>query len=153
MLPPIAEGLRELTGRIRSDFAYLSGATDVTTPVAEVMAAKRGVCQEFAYVVIPALRTLGLPVRYVSGYHGTYAPADPGMLRGADASHAWIGAWCRPEIGWLDFAPTNDLVVDAEHIILAYGRDFDDVSPLRGVILGGGAHTVEVAVTVTPLED
>ena len=98
-------------------------------------------------------RHLGLPARYVSGYLRTHGPSDPHLLRGADASHAWVGAWCGPEIGWLDLDPTNDVVVDAEHITLAIGRDFDDVSPLRGVILGGGSHAVEVAVTVTPLED
>jgi transglutaminase-like putative cysteine protease len=149
---PIVEGLRDLTARIRRDFAYLPGATDVSTPVAEVMAAKRGVCQDFAHVMIAGLRALGVPARYVSGYLRTYPPSDPHLLRGADASHAWVGAWCGDEIGWLDFDPTNDLVVDEEHITLAIGRDFDDVSPLRGVILGGGTHAVEVAVTVTPLE-
>lgn len=150
---PIVEGLHELTQRIHRDFAYVPGATDVTTPVAEVMAAKRGVCQDFAHVMIAGLRALGLPARYVSGYLRTYAPADPAVLRGADASHAWVGVWCGPAIGWIDFDPTNDLVAGAEHITLAFGRDFDDVSPLRGVILGGGAHSVEVAVTVTPLEE
>ncbi|WP_368744627.1 transglutaminase family protein [Desertibaculum subflavum] len=149
---PIVQALRDLTARIRRDFAYLPGATDITTPVAEVMAAKRGVCQDFTHVMIAGLRRLGLPARYVSGYLRTYPTADAHALRGADASHAWIGAWCGPEIGWLDFDPTNDLVVDQEHITLAWGRDFDDVSPLRGVILGGGTHGVEVAVTVTPLD-
>lgn len=150
---PIVEGLRDLTARIRRDFAYLPGTTDVTTPVGEVMRAKRGVCQDFAHAMVAGLRCLGLPARYVSGYLRTYGPSDPYLLRGADASHAWVGAWCGPEIGWLDFDPTNDLVVDAEHITLAIGRDFDDVSPLRGVILGGGSHAVEVAVTVTPLQE
>lgn len=149
---PIVQALRELTARIRRDFAYLPGATDITTPVAAVMAAKRGVCQDFTHVMIAGLRRLGLPARYVSGYLRTYPPRGSPALRGADASHAWVGAWCGPAIGWLDFDPTNDLVVDREHITLAWGRDFDDVSPLRGVILGGGTHDVEVAVTVTPLD-
>ena len=149
----IVPALRDLTARIRRDFAYLPGATDVTTPVATVMGARRGVCQDFAHVMIAGLRRLGLPARYVSGYLRTYPPADAHALRGADASHAWVSAWCGPELGWIDFDPTNDLVVDREHITLAHGRDFDDVSPLRGVILGGGSHYVEVAVTVTPLDD
>jgi transglutaminase-like putative cysteine protease len=101
--------------------------------------------------MIAGLRALGLPARYVSGYIRTYPPAGDEERRGGDASHAWAAAWCGPALGWIEFDPTNDLVVNEEHIVLAYGRDFSDVSPLRGVILGGGAHTAEVSVTVTAL--
>jgi transglutaminase-like putative cysteine protease len=140
---PIVAALRDLTTRINRDFAYVPGATTVTTPVAEVMRMRRGVCQDFAHVMIAGLRAHGIPARYVSGYIRT-------ERRGGDASHAWAAVWCGPAIGWSEFDPTNDLVVGEEHIVLAYGRDFSDVSPLRGVILGGGAHTADVSVTVKP---
>jgi transglutaminase-like putative cysteine protease len=148
---PVVAALRELTTRIHRDFAYVPGATTVTTPVGEVMRIRRGVCQDFAHVMIAALRAHGIPARYVSGYIRTVAPPGGAELRGGDASHAWASAWCGPALGWIEFDPTNDLVVGEEHIVLAYGRDFSDVSPLRGVILGGGAHTAEVSVTVKPL--
>jgi len=148
---PIVTALREITRRINRDFAYVPGATTVTTPVAEVMRIRRGVCQDFAHVMIAGLRAHGLPARYVSGYVRTYPPPGGTERRGGDASHAWAAAWCGPTVGWIEFDPTNDLIVNEEHIVLAYGRDFSDVSPLRGVILGGGAHTVEVSVTVKPL--
>jgi len=149
---PIVEGLCDLTRRIRQDFAYKPGSTDVTTPIAQVMAERRGVCQDFAHAMIAGLRGLGLPTRYVSGYIRTYPPQDRTAWRGADASHAWVSSWCGTELGWIGFDPTNNLVVDDEHISIAHGRDFSDVTPLRGVILGGGAHALEVAVTVTPLD-
>lgn len=148
---PIVAALRELTTRVNEDFAYVPGATTISTPVAEVMRTRRGVCQDFAHVMIAGLRALGLPARYVSGYIRTYPPAGGEERRGGDASHAWAAAWCGPALGWIEFDPTNDLVVNEEHIVLAYGRDFSDVSPLRGVILGGGAHTADVSVTVTAL--
>lgn len=148
---PVAGALRDLTARIRRDFEYLPGTTTVSTPVATVLATRRGVCQDFAHLMIAGLRHLGLPARYVSGYLRTYPPEDAGQHRGFDASHAWVSAWCGAGQGWLELDPTNDLVVNDEHIVLAYGRDFEDVSPLKGVILGGGAHAVEVEVTVTPL--
>jgi transglutaminase-like putative cysteine protease len=148
---PIVAALRDLTTRVNRDFAYVPGATTISTPVAEVMHTRRGVCQDFAHVMIAGLRALGLPARYVSGYIRTYAPAGGEERRGGDASHAWAAAWCGPALGWIEFDPTNDLVVNEEHIVLAYGRDFSDVSPLRGVILGGGAHTADVSVTVTAL--
>jgi transglutaminase-like putative cysteine protease len=149
---PIVTGLRDLTNRIRRDFAYVPGSTDISTPIAEVMRHKRGVCQDFAHVMIAGLRGIGLPARYASGYIRTYPAAGAAEHRGADASHAWVSAWCGQEIGWIDFDPTNDLIVSDEHIAVAYGRDFADVTPLRGVILGGGAHGLEVSVTVTPLD-
>lgn len=148
---PVVAALRDLTARINRDFAYVPGATTVSTPVAEVMRIRRGVCQDFAHVMIAGLRAHGLPARYVSGYVRTFAPAGGTERRGGDASHAWAAAWCGPALDWIEFDPTNDLVVSEEHIVLAYGRDFSDVSPLRGVILGGGAHTAEVSVTVAAL--
>jgi transglutaminase-like putative cysteine protease len=143
----------DVMGRIRRDFAYVPGATTVTTPVAEVMQSRRGVCQDFAHVMIAGLRAHGLPARYVSGYVRTRPAPGAVARRGGDASHAWIAAWCGPALGWIEFDPTNDVVVGEEHIVLAHGRDFSDVSPLRGVILGGGAHTVEVSVSVAPAHD
>jgi transglutaminase-like putative cysteine protease len=150
---PIVPGLRDLTRRIHADFAYTPNATTVSTRVAEVLATRRGVCQDFAHLMIAGLRGLGLPARYASGYLRT-TPADGGAAqrRGYDASHAWVSAWCGPALGWVDFDPTNDLVVAAEHVVVAYGRDFSDVTPLRGVILGGGSHTLSVAVSVTDLD-
>jgi transglutaminase-like putative cysteine protease len=153
---PILAGARDLTRRIHRDFAYDTEATDLATPVAEVVRLRRGVCQDFAHVELAALRSLGLAARYVSGYirtgHGTpLAGRQPGSaLTGADASHAWVSVFC-PGSGWVDLDPTNDLVVGEDHIVLAWGRDYGDVSPVRGVILGGGEHKLEVAVEVRPL--
>jgi transglutaminase-like putative cysteine protease len=141
--------LRDLLARMKADFAYTPGVTDITTAVGQVMQSRAGVCQDFAHVMIAGLRGLGLPARYVSGYLRTYPPENGAGLQGADASHAWVSVWCGAEIGWLDCDPTNNLVVDDEHIAVAYGRDFSDVTPLRGVILGGGQHSLSVAVTVT----
>ena len=150
---PIVSGLQDLTQRIYTDFTYAPGTTDISTPVPEIMASRNGVCQDFAHVMIACLRGIGLPARYVSGYLRTYPPETQGGWRGADASHAWVSAWCGPDIGWLEFDPTNNLIVQDEHIALAYGRDFSDVTPLRGVILGGGQHALSVAVNVVPLSD
>lgn len=144
----IVPALRSLLARIHADFAYMPGVTDVTTAVAQVMESRAGVCQDFAHVMISGLRGLGLPARYVSGYLKTYPPESGERLQGADASHAWVAVWCGKEIGWLDCDPTNNLIVGEEHIAVAYGRDFSDVTPLRGVILGGGQHSLAVAVTV-----
>lgn len=149
---PILEAAADLTRRINKEFGYVPGVTTVTTPVAEVMQTRRGVCQDFAHVMIAGLRAHGLAARYVSGYIRTRPAPGQAARRGADASHAWVAVWCGDDLGWVEFDPTNDLLVGEEHIVLAYGRDFSDVSPLRGVILGGGAHAVEVAVTVSPLD-
>jgi transglutaminase-like putative cysteine protease len=149
---PIVRGLSDLTRRIHADFAYTPNATTVSTKVAEVLASRRGVCQDFAHLMIAGLRGLGLPARYVSGYLRT-APVEGGAARrGYDASHAWVSAWCGPALGWVDVDPTNNLIVADEHVAVAYGRDFSDVTPLRGVILGGGSHTLSVAVSVTDLD-
>ena len=143
---PILKGLVELNGRIRRDFAFRPGATTVSTSVAKVMAQRAGVCQDFSHLMISGLRGLGLPARYVSGYLRTRPPPGGVKRRGADASHAWVGAWLGEEHGWVDLDPTNDLIVQTEHVVLGFGRDYADVSPVRGVILGGGEHEVSVAV-------
>jgi transglutaminase-like putative cysteine protease len=148
---PILAGALDLIRRIRSDFTYTPGATDISTPLDEVFAKRVGVCQDFAHVGIAALRALGLPAGYVSGYIRTYHRPGAAALRGADASHAWIAVWCGPEAGWIHLDPTNDLIARDEHVIVAWGRDFSDVSPVRGVILGGGAHHYGVSVELRPL--
>jgi transglutaminase-like putative cysteine protease len=148
---PVVEAVVELTHRIHGDFAYRPGATSVATPVAEVLSSRQGVCQDFAHLELACLRALGLPARYVSGYLYTQAAPDGERLVGADASHAWVSVYCGGA-GWLDVDPTNDLVVRDGHVTLAWGRDYGDVSPIKGVILGGGGHSVEVAVDVERLE-
>ena len=145
----VVPALRDLLARIHADFAYTPGVTDVTTSVTQVMESRAGVCQDFAHVMIAGLRGLGLPARYVSGYLRTYPPESGAGLQGADASHAWVSVWCGPDLGWVECDPTNNLIVNDEHIAVAYGRDFSDVTPLRGVILGGGQHGLSVAVSVT----
>lgn len=144
---PILEAVSDLTGRIFNDFTFDNSATDISTPVEDVLKNKRGVCQDFAHLEIAALRSLHLPVRYVSGYILTQPPKGKPKLQGADASHAWISVWAG-SAGWVDFDPTNNLIPSSEHITIAYGRDYDDVSPISGVLLGGGTHTVHVAVDV-----
>jgi len=148
---PFVEAVVELNHRIHEDFVFDDSATGVATPLDEVLEMRRGVCQDFAHLMTGCLRVLGLPARYVSGYILTTPP--PGQVRmvGADASHAWMSAFC-PGRGWVDFDPTNDLVVGDEHITLAWGRDFSDVAPMRGVILGGGDQELEVHVTVTQIQ-
>ena len=142
--------LLELTRRIHAEFAFDPEATTLTTPVAEVLQDKRGVCQDFAHLMISCLRSLGLPARYVSGYILTHPPEGKERLLGADASHAWVAAWC-PTLGWVDFDPTNGKLADTEFITLGWGRDFSDVTPLRGVVLASGSQELEVSVTVLPL--
>lgn len=146
---PLLDGAIDLMGRIHADFVFDPLATTVATPVTEVLARRRGVCQDFAHLMLSCLRSLGLPARYVSGYLLTHPPAGQPRLVGADASHAWVAVFV-PGLGWVDLDPTNDCVVDTEHITVAWGADFADVTPQRGVILGGGAHEVTVRVTVAP---
>ncbi|HEX6464233.1 MAG TPA: transglutaminase family protein, partial [Vicinamibacterales bacterium] len=146
---PLLAGAIDLMHRIHADFQFDPGSTAVTTPLTRVMAEHRGVCQDFAHVQIGCLRSLGIAARYVSGYLRTDPPAGPPRLVGADASHAWISVRC-PEHGWVDLDPTNDLLPDLRHITVAWGRDYGDVSPLRGVLLGGGEHELSVAVSVVP---
>ncbi len=143
-------GLRDLTTRIFRDFKFDKRATTTATPLDEVFKKRRGVCQDFAHLGIACLRSLGLPARYVSGYLETLPPPGKKRLIGADASHAWLAAWC-PGHGWIDADPTNDVLPGDRHITVAWGRDFSDVSPLRGVIIGGGEHKLTVSVDVAPL--
>jgi transglutaminase-like putative cysteine protease len=149
---PLLEGVADLTRRIYQDFTFDTKATSVATPLDEVFESRRGVCQDFAHLEIACLRSLGLPARYVSGYLETKPPPGRPRLAGADASHAWLSVYC-PEAGWVDADPTNNLMPANRHITLAWGRDFSDVSPVRGVILGGGEHALRVAVDVIALEE
>jgi len=146
----VLAGARDLTRRIFQDFKFDPTATTVATPLEEVWEKRRGVCQDFAHLGIACLRSLGLPARYVSGYLRTRPPAGQPRLVGADASHAWFAIYCRG-LGWVDFDPTNDLLPTEEHITVAYGRDFGDVSPVAGILTGGGEHEVKVSVDVTEL--
>lgn len=138
-----------LTQRIFTEFEFDPTATDVGTPLSQVLANKRGVCQDFAHFMIGCLRSIGLACRYVSGYILTKPPEGQPKLIGSDASHAWVSLYS-PVYGWVDFDPTNNCLVQHEHITVAWGRDFSDVSPIRGVVLGGGAHSLDVSVTVEP---
>lgn len=143
---PILDAALDLTRRIHADFAYDLQATTLATPVAEVFEKRRGVCQDFAHLQLASLRSLGLAAQYVSGYIHT-STAEGSQLVGADATHAWLRLFCG-DAGWIDLDPTNNQVPGERHIWLAWGRDYDDVSPLKGVILGGGHHSVHVAVKV-----
>jgi len=149
---PLLEAVLDLTQRIHKDFRYDDTATTVTTPIHEVLRVRRGVCQDFAHLEIGCLRSLGLAARYVSGYLLTNPPAGQQRLVGADASHAWLSVCC-PGSGWIDVDPTNNQIPSQKHITLAWGRDYDDVSPLKGVILGGGDHSVSVGVDVVMAND
>jgi transglutaminase-like putative cysteine protease len=144
---PILEAVSNLVTRIHNDFTYDSRATDVSTHLDEVLRVRRGVCQDFAHLAIGCLRSVGLAARYISGYLVTRPPPGQPKRVGADASHAWFSTFL-PEHGWVDFDPTNDVIPGGEHVTMAFGRDFSDVTPIRGVILGGGHHTLRVAVDV-----
>jgi transglutaminase-like putative cysteine protease len=147
---PLLAAVDGLMLKIFSEFSFDAAATQVATPLLQVLEERRGVCQDFAHLMLACLRSLGLSARYISGYLLTQPPPGQPRLIGADASHAWISVFC-PQHGWVDFDPTNNIRPALEHITLAWGRDFADVSPLRGVILGGGSHDPEVQVTVMPL--
>ncbi len=147
---PLLEALLDLTQRIHADFKFDPTATTTATPLTEVLRLRRGVCQDFAHLEIGCLRSVGLAARYVSGYLETDPPPGRVRLVGADASHAWLSVFC-PGHGWIDVDPTNNQIPGDRHIILAWGRDYDDVSPLKGVILGGGGHQLKVAVDVEPI--
>ncbi len=126
--------------------------TDISTPLDEAFAQRRGVCQDFAHIMIAGLRGLGLPAAYVSGYIRTIPPPGKARLQGADATHAWVSVWCGAEIGWLGVDPTNAIDAGNDHIVLAIGRDFSDVSPIYGVFVGSGAQELEVGVDVIPVQ-
>jgi transglutaminase-like putative cysteine protease len=147
---PQLDATLELTQRIFADFAFDGTATDISTPLEQVWRGRRGVCQDFAQLMIGCLRSIGLPARYISGYILTHPAAGQPRLIGADASHAWVSVFC-PVLGWVDFDPTNRCLVQHEHITLGWGRDFSDVTPMRGLVLGGGTQVLDVQVTVTPL--
>jgi transglutaminase-like putative cysteine protease len=144
---PLVDAVLELCARIHADFRYDPRATTVSTPLADVMRDRRGVCQDFSHVAIGCLRAFGLPARYVSGYLLTRPPPDKPKLVGADASHAWVSTYL-PDWGWIDLDPTNEVVPSDAHVTVAHGRDFGDVTPVRGVILGGGKHDLAVSVDV-----
>jgi transglutaminase-like putative cysteine protease len=139
----------DLTSRIYREFEYRGGVSDVSTPVRDVFAMRKGVCQDFAHLQIACLRSVGLAARYVSGYLLTHPPEGKEKLVGADASHAWLSVWCDGD-GWVDFDPTNNVIPNVEHITFGWGRDYGDVSPINGFIVGGGAHQIAVAVDVRP---
>ncbi|RXZ33969.1 transglutaminase family protein [Oxalobacteraceae bacterium CAVE-383] len=151
---PLLDGIDALMKRIFSEFTFDPHATTVSTPVTDVFMQKRGVCQDYAHFMLSCLRSLGLAARYVSGYLVTEPPAGQPRLIGADASHAWVSVYCPAQGGgsgyWIDADPTNGIFPDISHITLGWGRDFLDVSPLRGVLIGGGEQSMKVAVTVTP---
>jgi transglutaminase-like putative cysteine protease len=148
---PILAGAMELMHRIHKDFRYDTTVTDVTTPLDKVFEMRAGVCQDLAHVGIAAMRAIGLPARYVSGYLLTQPPPGRPRLLGADASHAWFSVWA-PPFGWVDLDPTNDLLVSDHHVTACWGRDYGDVAPVAGIILGGHDHVVEVGVDVIPTE-
>lgn len=147
---PLLAAALDLTRRIHADFKYEPGATSVATPVAEVLKHRRGVCQDFTHLEIACLRSLGLAARYVSGYVLNLAGQKGERMVGADASHAWLAIY-EPTRGWIDLDPTNNAIPSDQHVTVAWGRDYGDVSPVKGVILGGGKHTIAVAVEVTPI--
>jgi transglutaminase-like putative cysteine protease len=144
---PLLEGALDLTARIFSEFKYDKGATTVDTSVDQVLASHKGVCQDFAHLAIGGLRSLGLAARYVSGYLETKPPQGKPKLIGADASHAWVSLFI-PDAGWIDLDPTNNLIPGESHITVAWGRDYGDVTPVKGVVMGGGTHTLSVQVDV-----
>jgi transglutaminase-like putative cysteine protease len=148
---PLLAGAIELMNRIHKDFRYDTTVTDVTTPVDKVFEIRAGVCQDLAHVGIAAMRAVGLPARYVSGYLLTEPPPGRPRLLGADASHAWFSVWA-PPFGWVDLDPTNNLIVSESHVTSSWGRDYSDVAPVAGIILGGHDHVVEVGVDVIPVD-
>lgn len=147
---PLGEALLAFNSQLHAEFEYLPGATEIDTPLAEVWESRAGVCQDFAHLAISALRGIGLPVAYVSGYLLTVPPPGAKKFIGADASHAWFAVWTR-ELGWVHLDPTNDTVVGNGHIVLAMGRDYADTPPLKGICFGGGKHKLSVAVTVNEI--
>jgi transglutaminase-like putative cysteine protease len=139
----------DLMRRIDTDFTFDPKATTVSTPVTEVLQNRRGVCQDFAHLMISCLRSIGIAARYMSGYIQTLPPPGQPRLAGADASHAWVAAYC-PQAGWLELDPTNNQVADEQYITLGWGRDYHDISPAKGVLFGGGTHTVHAQVDMIP---
>jgi transglutaminase-like putative cysteine protease len=149
---PLLEGVIDFTARIFRDFKFDKRATTVATPLDDVFKNRRGVCQDFAHFAIAGLRSLGLPARYVSGYIENLPPPGKARLIGADASHAWFSVWC-PGHGWIDADPTNNLLPGEQHVTVAWGRDFGDLSPVRGVVIGGGSSSLGVSVDVARISE
>jgi transglutaminase-like putative cysteine protease len=147
---PVLEAAIELMNRLKADITYEIGATTVTTMPPMSFALRRGVCQDFAHIMISGLRGIGLPAAYVSGYLRTMPRTDPTRLQGADAMHAWVLVWCGDETGWIGLDPTNAVIASDQHVVLAVGRDYTDVAPMDGVIVGSGGQQIDVAVNVTP---
>lgn len=148
---PLVEAVLDLTARMHADFKFDKNATNIATPLLEVFQTRRGVCQDFAHLQIGCLRAMGIAARYISGYLETEPPPGKPRLAGADASHAWVSFYC-PGTGWVDVDPTNNLLVANRHITVAWGRDYSDVSPVRGIIVGSGEHAMKVAVDVIPMQ-
>jgi transglutaminase-like putative cysteine protease len=147
---PVFDAAVELMKRLKSDITYEIGATTVTTMPPMSFALRRGVCQDFAHIMISGLRGIGLPAAYVSGYLRSAPRTDATRLQGADAMHAWVLVWCGPTTGWIGLDPTNAILASDEHVVLAIGRDYTDVAPMDGVIVGSGGQRIDVAVSVTP---
>lgn len=147
----LLEAASELMHRIKADMIYEIGATSVTTTPPMSFALRRGVCQDFAHIMIAGLRGIGLPAAYVSGYLRTIRPPGAARLQGADAMHAWVLVWCGSDTGWVGFDPTNDMIASDEHIVLAIGRDYTDVAPMDGVIVAAGGQHIDVSVNVIPV--
>jgi transglutaminase-like putative cysteine protease len=144
------ESVLDLVKKIYTEFQFKSGATNVNTPLTTVLKERKGVCQDFSHLAIASLRSVGIPAKYVSGYIETLPPKGKPKLEGSDASHAWISVYI-PEMGWCEFDPTNNMIPQQRHIVTAYGRDFADISPLKGIIFSSGDHKVKVEVDVVPL--
>jgi transglutaminase-like putative cysteine protease len=142
---------QELMQRIHTDFEFKPGFTTVATPLKDVMKQRKGVCQDFAHLAIACIRSIGLPARYVSGYIETVAPEGKEKLVGVDASHAWFAVYI-PGAGWLDFDPTNNIIPSEQHITIGWGRDYTDITPLKGVILSSGPHQLHVSVDVRRID-
>jgi transglutaminase-like putative cysteine protease len=149
---PVFDGAIDLMRRIKTDFVYEVGATSVSTTPAAAYALRRGVCQDFAHIMISGLRGIGLPAAYVSGYLRTVPKEGKARLEGADAMHAWVMVWCGEPAGWRGFDPTNAILVGDDHVTLAVGRDYSDIAPIAGVVFGSGEQHLEVAVDVIPVD-
>nr|WP_315218757.1 transglutaminase family protein [uncultured Flavobacterium sp.] len=148
---PLFEAVLDLIKKIYTDFQFKSGSTNVNTPLKTVLKERKGVCQDFSHLAIACLRSVGIPAKYVSGYIETIPPKGKPKLEGSDASHAWISVYI-PDMGWCEFDPTNNMIPQQRHIVTAYGRDFADVSPLKGIIFSSGEHKVKVEVDVIPVQ-
>ena len=148
---PVLDGATELMNRIKDEFVYEVGATTATTTAPMSFALRRGVCQDFSHIMISGMRSLGVPVAYVSGYLRTFHKSDEARLEGSDAMHAWVLAWCGKDAGWIGLDPTNGILAGNDHVVLAVGRDYADVAPIDGVIFAAGGHRIEVSVQVVPV--